>query len=136
MRSRSRPFWYLSRLATCSCNLTIAALHTVHKSLGVTLRFICRFARATAGGGQATFVAKTGDDGVPEALENLYREDADWNVLLADLSYDAINPQIQLSALVSNLEAVGKNSEAPAISTLALDQRSAPRSSQPDSDSD
>ena len=38
-------------------------------------------------------MANTADDGVPEALENLYREDADWNLLLSDLSYDAINPQ-------------------------------------------
>ncbi len=101
-------------------NLKVAALHTVHKSLGVTLQFIGRFARTAASVGQATFVANTADDGVPEALENLYREDADWNVLLADLSYDAINPQAQLSALVSNLEPVGNNDEALEISTLAL----------------
>ena len=101
-------------------NLKVAALHAVHKSLGVTLQFIGRFARTSGDVGQATFVANTADDGVPEALENLYREDADWNVLLSDLSYDAINPQAQLSALVSNLEEVGNNGEAPEISTLAL----------------
>lgn len=101
-------------------NLKVAALHTVHKSLGVTLQFIGRFARTAASVGQATFVANTADDGVPEALENLYREDADWNVLLADLSYDAINPQARLSALVSNLEPVGNNDKELEISTLAL----------------
>jgi superfamily II DNA or RNA helicase len=84
--------------------LKIAALHSVHKSLGVTLQFIGRFARTGAGVGSATFVANTAEDGVPEALESLYREDADWNFLLADLSYDAIDPQAKLSELIANLE--------------------------------
>jgi superfamily II DNA or RNA helicase len=78
-------------------NLKIAALHDVHKSIGITLQYIGRFARTAVGVGAATFVANTAEDGVPEALESLYREDADWNMLLADLSFDAINPQAQLS---------------------------------------
>ena len=100
--------------------LKVAALHSVHKSLGVTLQFIGRFARSGAGVGSATFVANTAEDGVPEALESLYREDADWNFLLADLSYDAINPQAKLSELVANLEPVGTEENAPEISILAL----------------
>lgn len=100
--------------------LKIAALHTVHKSLGVTLQFIGRFARTAAGVGPATFVANTAEDGVPEALESLYQEDADWNLLVADLSYDAINPQARLSALVANLESVRPDDEEIEISTLAL----------------
>ncbi len=101
-------------------NLKVAALHAVHKSIGVTLQFIGRFARTTAGVGDATFVANTAADGVPEALESLYREDADWNVLLADLSYDAINPEAQLSALVANLEAAAPETDGLDFSTLAL----------------
>lgn len=101
-------------------NLKIAALHSIHKSLGITLQFVGRFARTAARVGQATFVANTAEDGVPEALESLYREDADWNLLLADLSYDAIDPQAKLSELVSNLEAVGTDEEMLEISTLAL----------------
>lgn len=100
--------------------LKIAALHSVHKSLGITLQFIGRFARAAENVGQATFVANTAEDGVPEALENLYREDADWNLMLPDLSYDAINPQEQLSALVANLKTVVTDESAPEISTIAL----------------
>lgn len=73
--------------------LKVAALHSVHKSLGITLQFIGRFARAAANVGDASFVANTAEDGVPEALESLYQEDADWNNLLSDLSYDAIDPQ-------------------------------------------
>ncbi len=106
-------------------NLKVAALHNVHKSLGVTLQFIGRFARTGGRVGPATFVANTAEDGVPEALESLYREDADWNLLLADLSYDAINPQAELSRLVDNLEPAAQENEdrdqaTPEISAIAL----------------
>jgi superfamily II DNA or RNA helicase len=106
-------------------NLKIAALHNVHKSLGVTLQFIGRFARTGSHVGEATFVANTAEDGVPEALESLYQEDSDWNFLLADLSYDAINPQAELSQLVENLEPAAPTDEttdqaAPEISAIAL----------------
>ena len=101
-------------------NLKIAALHSVHKSLGITLQFIGRFARAGTDVGEATFVANTAEDGVPEALEALYQEDADWNVLLADLSYDAIDPQARLSNLVDNLEDLREVEDEVDISLLAL----------------
>ncbi|MDP3720058.1 MAG: DEAD/DEAH box helicase family protein [Acidobacteriota bacterium] len=101
-------------------SLKIAALHAVHKSLGVTLQFIGRFARTAQNVGDATFVANTAADGVPEALESLYREDADWNLLLSDLSYDAINPQARLSALVANLRPAPAGDHSLDISTLAL----------------
>lgn len=101
-------------------NLKVAALHSVHKSLGITLQFIGRFARVGVGVGDATFVANTAEDGVPEALETLYREDADWNILLADLSYDAIDPQARLSELVENLEEIQEAEDEVEISTLAL----------------
>ena len=100
--------------------LKIAALHSVHKSLGITLQFIGRFARTAAGVGPATFVANAAEDGVPEALESLYQEDANWNLLIADFSYDAIDPQARLSELVANLEPVGLDEEEIEISTLAL----------------
>jgi len=100
--------------------LKIAALHSVHKSLGITLQFIGRFARAAANVGDASFVANTAEDGVPEALESLYQEDADWNNLLSDLSYDAINPQARLSELVENLQPLEETSSELEISTLTM----------------
>ena len=100
--------------------LKIAALHAIHKSLGITLQFIGRFARTAQDVGHASFVANTAEDGVPEALERLFHEDADWNDLLADLSYDAIDPQARLSELVENLESAGPAEEEIEISTLAL----------------
>lgn len=101
--------------------LKVAALHSPHKSLGITLQFIGRFTRTTANVGPATFIANTAEDGVPEALESLFLEDADWNALLSDLSFNAIDPMAKLSDLVENLEApAAAESEELDISTLAL----------------
>lgn len=100
--------------------LKVAALHSVHKSLGITLQFIGRFARAAANVGNASFVANTAEDGVPEALESLYQEDADWNNLLSDLSYDVIDPQARLSELVENLRPLEEMSSELEISTLTM----------------
>jgi superfamily II DNA or RNA helicase len=101
-------------------NLKIAALHDTHKSIGITLQYIGRFARAGSGVGDATFVANIADEGVPEALEALFQENSNWNDLLADLSFDSINPQAQLSELVGNLEGVGAEKAGPEISMIAL----------------
>jgi superfamily II DNA or RNA helicase len=100
--------------------LKVAALHSVHKSLGITLQFIGRFARAAENVGDASFVANTAEDGVPEALESLYQEDADWNNLLSDLSYDAIEPQARLSELVENLQPLEEMTSELEISTLTM----------------
>lgn len=101
--------------------LKVAALHSVHKSLGITLQFIGRFARSSGEAiGPATFVANTAEDGVPEALEGLYQEDADWNILLSDLSYDAIDPQARLSDLVENLQPLRIDPDPVHISMLTL----------------
>ncbi len=100
--------------------LKVAALHSVHKSLGITLQFIGRFARTAANVGSASFVANTADDGVPEALEGLYQEDADWNNILSDLSYDAIDPQAKLSDLVDNLRPLKDINSDFEISTLTM----------------
>jgi superfamily II DNA or RNA helicase len=101
-------------------NLKVAALHSVHKSLGITLQFIGRFARSAGNVGAASFVANTAEDGVPEALESLYQEDADWNALLSDLSYDAIDPQAKLSELIANLLPIGDEETEIEISALTL----------------
>ncbi|TAX26710.1 DEAD/DEAH box helicase [Rhizobium leguminosarum] len=101
--------------------LKVAALHSPHKSLGITLQFIGRFARTTANVGPATFIANTAEDGVCEALEGLYLEDADWNALLSDLSFNAIDPMAKLSDLVERLETpVAAVDEGLDISTVAL----------------
>ncbi|HEX8081455.1 MAG TPA: DEAD/DEAH box helicase family protein [Jatrophihabitans sp.] len=67
-------------------NLKIAALHDVHRSLGITLQFIGRFARTSSTVGTATVIAARPEGQLDENLRALYLEDADWNNLIVDLS--------------------------------------------------
>ncbi|WP_327167152.1 DEAD/DEAH box helicase [Streptomyces subrutilus] len=66
--------------------LKIAAMHTARKSLGPMIQFIGRFTRTADGLGEATvFVAQEPHNGT-SPLRQLLREDADWNLLLRDLT--------------------------------------------------
>lgn len=62
--------------------LKIAALHDVHKSVGVTIQFTGRFARAKSNLGTATIIANIAEADVETAIQKLYAEDPDWNYLL------------------------------------------------------
>lgn len=66
--------------------LKIAAIHDLHKSLGITLQFVGRFARVQAGVGDATVVVGRSDAIHDDNLRSLYSEDPDWNLLIRDLS--------------------------------------------------
>lgn len=67
-------------------SLKIAAIHDPHKSLGITLQFVGRFARTATGVGDATVVVGRPNSLHDENLRMLYGEDRDWNVLIRDLS--------------------------------------------------
>ncbi len=75
--------------------LKIAALHDAHRGLGVTLQFIGRFTRAAENIGPATVVANTADQKTTDVLEELYSQDADWNVLLQDLTEGAVGRHLR-----------------------------------------
>ncbi len=75
--------------------LKIAALHDTHKSLAITLQFTGRFTRTLSDVGDATVITNLAAPGVEEALEALYAQDADWNVLLRRLSEGAMKKQIE-----------------------------------------
>jgi superfamily II DNA or RNA helicase len=100
--------------------LKIAALHDAHRSLGVTLQFAGRFTRTSQGIGEATVVANLADPKISESLEELYSEDADWNRLLPDLSYDAIRPQLHLSEFVGGLESSTPTGETAFLTAATL----------------
>jgi superfamily II DNA or RNA helicase len=100
--------------------LKIAALHDAHRSLGVTLQFGGRFTRTSESIGKATVVANLADAKISESLEELYSEDADWNRLLPDLSYDAIRPQLRLSEFVEGLESSIPEGEAEFLTAATL----------------
>lgn len=79
--------------------LKVAAVHDPQKSLAVTLQFIGRFARtSTLGdyGSASIFVARTEIE-VDTRLRELYAEDADWNLVLRDLTHAAVERQEEIS---------------------------------------
>lgn len=72
-------------------NLKIAAIHDVHKSLGITLQFIGRFARvADPTIGTATIITGKPDGRYDENLRRLYSQEPDWNLIIRDLSETAV----------------------------------------------
>lgn len=78
-------------------SLKVAAVHDAHRSLGVTLQFVGRFARAAGEtiGRASVFLARP-DSGYDPALRRLYSEDADWNAVIRDLSEGAIGSERDL----------------------------------------
>jgi superfamily II DNA or RNA helicase len=79
-------------------SLKIAAIHDPHKSLGVTLQFVGRFARVGDETlGDATAVVGRGERSVDIRLRELYAEDSDWNKVIRNLSADAIEEQQEMS---------------------------------------
>jgi superfamily II DNA or RNA helicase len=85
--------------------LKIAAVHDLHKSLGILLQFTGRFTRSAAKDiGDATVIANIAEPNVSAALERLYSEDADWNELLSELSSDAAQEHARLIAFLNDVQ--------------------------------
>lgn len=106
--------------------LKIAALHDRHQSLAITLQFTGRFVRDAQGIGDPTLVANLGDERVSDAIEELYAEDADWNILIPQLSAQAIESQLNFSEFIERMDfhdaagekSFGLNVLHPKMSTL------------------
>lgn len=71
--------------------LKIAALHDPHRSLGVALQFIGRFARSRPDLGTATAVVARPEPGYDERLRALYAERNQWDTVIQTLSTEAID---------------------------------------------
>ena len=96
--------------------LKIAAIHDAHKSLGVTLQFVGRFARASGTRlGGATVVVGRPELDYDEKLRRLYAEDADWNLIIRDLSETAVGDEQEVSEFE---EAFGPLPDEVALRTL------------------
>jgi superfamily II DNA or RNA helicase len=79
-------------------SLKVAAIHDAHKSLGVTLQFVGRFARASTGTiGEATVVVGRPDHEFDDNLRRLYAENADWNLIIRDLSEGSVSQQQEVT---------------------------------------
>jgi len=75
--------------------LKIAAVHSPHKSLEVTLQFIGRFARTNAPDiGEAKFVAVLND--IEIERNRLFDEGAVWQEIIPELSYGRIASEIHI----------------------------------------
>lgn len=101
--------------------LKIAVLHSPHRSLGVTLQFIGRFARTgSASTGPATFLA------IPTEIEGevskIYRPGAEWNELVEEASRRRIEAEREARELVETFEdrATGAPSRDPLEPTIDI----------------
>lgn len=103
--------------------LKIAAIHDAHKSLGITLQFVGRFARVSGEAiGDATVVVGRPDLDYDSTLRQLYAEDADWNLIVRDLSEGAVTQQEDISEFESGFgslpEDVSLRNLVPKMSTV------------------
>ena len=83
--------------------LKIAAIHSPHKSLAVTLQFIGRFAR-TAGQklGSAKFIAIPQD--IAAETSELYRESAEWQQIVTNLSATRIDREVRIKNIAASFQ--------------------------------
>ena len=73
--------------------LKISAIHDPHKSINVMLQYTGRFTRTTSNVGDAKFVANVANPQVNVSLEELYKEDSDWNSVISDISFEKIKDE-------------------------------------------
>ncbi|MGV7116660.1 DEAD/DEAH box helicase [Paenibacillus kyungheensis] len=85
--------------------LKIAAIHDKYKSLPITLQFIGRFARTSKENlGNAKLITNVAMDDLKDSIEELYRQDSDWNSLLNIHSHHAIDKEIELSEFIGKFK--------------------------------
>lgn len=98
-------------------NLKIAAIHSPHKSLAVTLQFVGRFARTTANNiAGATFLAEPTTSS--RDLDQLYSEGAAWQKIIANLSASRIADESRARAALDTFVA----QQAPDLADFSLAQ--------------
>lgn len=111
--------------------LKIAALHEIHRSLAVTLQFTGRFTRSKPNLGEATVIANLAEPQVRRALNDLYAENADWNVLLRELSTGAVGRHQQFSEFLQQFTTQPKrfslSNLTPKMSTVVFQTGGDPR---------
>lgn len=96
--------------------LKVAAVHDMHRSLAILLQFVGRFTRVAGDNiGDATVVANIGDKNVSDALERLYSEDADWNLILSEMSSAAAQDHAELVAFLQASRRVDEHDPSDAI---------------------
>ncbi len=99
--------------------LKICAIHDKYKSLPITLQFIGRFARSQKKLGDASIVANIVDDDIQESLEELYSQDADWNIVIKNKSDSFVEHEVEFQQFArgfNGTEVIPINQIRPKIS--------------------
>lgn len=92
-------------------NLKIAAIHSPHKSLAITLQFIGRFTRTNGEKvGEAKFIAAVNEEMEVERLR-LFQEDSAWQELIQSASENRIGKELEAQAFFSNFAPVWGDNE-------------------------
>jgi len=101
-------------------NLKIAAIHSPHRTLGVTLQFVGRFARTNSPDiGSAKFIAVPSE--IKIETQKLYQEGAVWQEIILGLGEERVRREIDLrEKLDSFVTAQDETSEGEDISLYAL----------------
>jgi len=83
--------------------LKIAAVHSPHKSLEVTLQFIGRFARTNASNiGEAKFIAILND--IELERKKIFDEGAVWQEIIPELSYGRIENELHIREIIEEFK--------------------------------
>ena len=98
-------------------SLKIAAIHSPHRSLGITLQFIGRFARTTGANlGPATFLAVPTE--IEIEAERLYDARAVWQEIIPNLSASRVRQEAQVREVLESFTA--SSTIAPDLADLSL----------------
>ncbi|WP_282118174.1 DEAD/DEAH box helicase [Maribacter aquivivus] len=93
--------------------LKIAAIHDERQSLPITLQFVGRFTRTSfANLGNASFVTNIAYPPIQEELNHLYAKNADWNLLLPNMSEGATDKEINFQEFLEGFNDL-ENSQIP-----------------------
>jgi len=101
--------------------LKVAALHSPHKSLAVTLQFIGRFARTTGPRlGRAAFLAAASPELTVES-ERLYQDGAVWEEIIPSLGSARVAEEQRTQEVLQSFEAQdGDFADVPDLSLYAI----------------
>ncbi|MBO0330400.1 DEAD/DEAH box helicase [[Muricauda] lutisoli] len=93
--------------------LKIAAIHDERQSLPITLQFVGRFTRTSfADLGNASFVTNIAYPPIQQELNHLYAKNADWNLLLPNISEGATDKEINFQEFLDGFNDL-ENSKIP-----------------------
>lgn len=95
--------------------MKIAAIHDTRQSIPVTLQFVGRFTRVAsrdASLGEASFVANIANTPVKKELEDMYSQDADWNILLPEMNDQLTEDEVDFSNFISSFNAISNSNVA------------------------